>query len=200
MEYYNYSAELYHHGVKGMKWGVRRYQNPDGSLTEAGKKREATKAYKADRATRYQMESKAFDTGRFAMKYNKLYAKRKNVTDRKVAKDMEKRGELSEKTQKVVRSTDLLKQIRDGYNELNREQIQKIENHVNDMVKKYPEKNVKQTRMYLKDGEKYVNSFNACCENGNVTYNIVPRTVYTNEGKPVTYYAPVKTRHYYFVY
>lgn len=34
-----YKFELYHWGVKGMKWGVRRYQNKDGSLTPAGKKR-----------------------------------------------------------------------------------------------------------------------------------------------------------------
>ena len=39
--------ELYHYGVKGMKWGVRRYQNPDGSLTAAGKKK-ARQEYKED--------------------------------------------------------------------------------------------------------------------------------------------------------
>lgn len=31
--------ELYHYGIKGQKWGVRRYQNEDGSLTEEGKRR-----------------------------------------------------------------------------------------------------------------------------------------------------------------
>lgn len=31
--------ELYHYGIKGQKWGVRRYQNKDGSLTPAGQKR-----------------------------------------------------------------------------------------------------------------------------------------------------------------
>lgn len=36
---YHFDNELYHHGVKGMKWGVRRYQNKDGTLTSAGKKR-----------------------------------------------------------------------------------------------------------------------------------------------------------------
>lgn len=33
------SEELRHHGIKGMRWGIRRYQNKDGSLTPAGRKR-----------------------------------------------------------------------------------------------------------------------------------------------------------------
>ena len=47
-------GELFHYGVKGMKWGVRRYQNKDGSLTPVGKKRIA------DRAGRYMEPDATF--------------------------------------------------------------------------------------------------------------------------------------------
>ena len=39
MNDYLKTKELYHHGIKGQKWGIRRYQNEDGTLTEAGKKK-----------------------------------------------------------------------------------------------------------------------------------------------------------------
>lgn len=42
------SEELAHHGIPGMKWGVRRFQNKDGSLTAAGKKRYGSDGDEAD--------------------------------------------------------------------------------------------------------------------------------------------------------
>lgn len=69
------NGELYHWGVKGQKWGVRRYQNKDGSLTAAGRKRysddpkvaESKAAVKRANADR----KKAFDE--YAKAYNKYY-------------------------------------------------------------------------------------------------------------------------------
>ena len=46
---------LMHHGIKGQKWGVRRYQNEDGTLTEEGKKR-----YGIHSSNRYQSLSEQF--------------------------------------------------------------------------------------------------------------------------------------------
>lgn len=49
----NTNNTLTHHGIKGMKWGVRRFQNKDGSLTAAGKRRMANE-YDYKQTDRYK--------------------------------------------------------------------------------------------------------------------------------------------------
>ena len=73
MKYY-YEGELSHHGILGQKWGVRRYQNADGSLTEAGKKRLQKNSDKLDKkqSRAEKWESKAENS---ATKYNKTSRK-----------------------------------------------------------------------------------------------------------------------------
>lgn len=76
--------ELYHYGVRGMKWGVRRYQNKDGTLTAAGKKKLKEEAgtylnpkhgnFKSEsyRKSRVNRDSVAND---YSKKYQDLYDK-----------------------------------------------------------------------------------------------------------------------------
>lgn len=53
--YWLSNTELEHYGVLGMKWGIRRYQNKDGSLTDAGKKKYKTKERYAAVKTRNRL-------------------------------------------------------------------------------------------------------------------------------------------------
>ena len=50
-------AELYHYGIRGMRWGIRRYQNKDGTLTAAGKKRAAKLESKYEKVTGKKLNS-----------------------------------------------------------------------------------------------------------------------------------------------
>lgn len=109
---------LVHHGILGQKWGIRRYQNPDGTLTEAGKKRYAkeldkysgymhTDHKKYERAK--QIASKMVDSfekedpGFVEYEYNKFSSLHNDLKERSAKLDaasekyLEERSKVAEK-------------------------------------------------------------------------------------------------------
>lgn len=100
-----YSNELYHYGVKGMKWGVRRYVNADGSLTDKGKRRYRNandKIMNAKTYTRRQVNS----LPRKERKATKKYLKETQKSYRIDAKDQYKKLGGKRGLRKIERSSD----------------------------------------------------------------------------------------------
>lgn len=85
------SNELWHHGILGMKWGVRRFQNKDGSLTETGKKRVAKYEKKMDD---YQKKSiKSFESSKqLAKEYREKNSLSRGQFDYEIATGMYENG------------------------------------------------------------------------------------------------------------
>lgn len=84
MEYeiYIVDDELCHHGIRGMRWGIRRYQNKDGSLTARGKKRydaELKKVREQEKVLKNRQATRA--------KIEKLEARKKAAADEKAELD-----------------------------------------------------------------------------------------------------------------
>lgn len=109
---------LAHHGILGQKWGVRRYQNEDGTLTEAGKKRLRKYSKKADKADKkiekYEKKAeKEFEKGqkRYSSFLYSDEAAQKNLqkSNRYKAKSSVMRARMNKKFNKTVRNMDISK-------------------------------------------------------------------------------------------
>lgn len=87
--------ELQHHGIKGQRWGVRRYQNKDGTLTPAGKKR-----YKAEMDKLKAEEAAIKNRAATKAKLAKLDAKRKSIEELKKSVDGKTNSKQSDQPKK----------------------------------------------------------------------------------------------------
>ena len=112
-----YPNELYHHGIKGQKWGVRRFQNPDGTLTSAGKKRYLTMtgetSYQLTKAGK-KAEQKAHDK-LYGKGSHKAYGEQLEKDERRVLNDMA-RNQSSKNLEAIsVTTSQAAKQFRDRH-------------------------------------------------------------------------------------
>ena len=130
------SNELYHYGVLGMRWGVRRYQNEDGTLTTAGKRRKMLgKVEKAantakrivrsgesevDRQHREKREQEADQAGRMP-KHKQSWEENGNPFQRKKSLDVSRytsavKGKLATRGEYTKELNKLRTENPDGYN------------------------------------------------------------------------------------
>lgn len=137
--------ELYHYGVLGQKWGVRRYQAKDGSLTPAGKKRYARELEKVkaeQKVVKKKQQTKA--------KIDKLEAMKKEVADQKAElsgkkkkPDVDVKSLLKPKTKSVKDMSD--QELKDAVARL------ELERRYNDLTPKQTSKGKQVVDKVLKD-------------------------------------------------
>lgn len=131
--------ELMHYGIKGQKWGVRRFQNEDGTLTPAGRKK-----YKLEIK---EENKKAFEYGREASisSHAAAYAKNKSIKSQYKYKKalLKDPNMIKSSTQKKRRNAEADAKSSKQLEAYARSAEKKAKEHCNSLIKKYGSENVK---------------------------------------------------------
>ena len=125
--YYAYDLDSFryisHYGIKGQKWGIRRYQNPDGTRTAEGRKR-AKQEYKED-------NKNAYEYGREATIYDRAYGyalKNKQKAQKRYDKKQTERRAMKKKIADDIEASLREKKVLSQA---------KVQEHYNELIKKY---------------------------------------------------------------
>ena len=185
--------ELMHYGVKGQKWGVRRDRDNGSTLTSAGKNKEYKKSLRTDNKFRRNLESKAYDSARFANVYSKKSKSYSKKYEKAIAKDPTK---SNQKTQRIENTKNLLDSKAKSWNTYNSKNVQRLKKQVDFMISKYSDTKIKDVDVKTtKNDIEYIKSIIAAMDNSNVTYGLVKRRDRKNN---TDIYIPTKTRNYYY--
>ena len=92
MVYVSNETYLEHHGIKGQKWGVRRYQNSDGTLTAAGKRRRTKEVYKEYKKLTNTIQDNIYSDSKKVGNYYKTGKETSGEIHLKIRKDAAKKA------------------------------------------------------------------------------------------------------------
>ena len=119
--------ELYHYGVKGMKWGVRRYHNEDGSLTAAGKKHQARQYAKELNSLDKKQTAALSNVIRSDVKYMKRSASVDKYIDKHDSDPSQRNVDtLRKKREKMIAAAEKRDEYAKKYKQLDSESWDKI--------------------------------------------------------------------------
>lgn len=185
MENTVHSDELQHWGIKGQKWGVRRYQNPDGSLTKAGQKRynKEVEKLKKETAKVKEAEKAAATRKKTQSKLDKLEAAKAKLEERKKAlkdnpdgKKEDKPEETPEqRKERLLKSTNP-KELYEGKDDLSSQELTERVNRIDleqRLQSKIPKEESKSAADYMEKASKNIDKATALYKSVDSAYSTV---------------------------